>query len=169
MKKYIKNILDKLSELYNIYQKYCWYHKENNITINIVIEDSNINYNLLDKFNNNIDEFTITFSNREEEIYTYMAIKIFLILLGNIPIYKEENIYYNNFYRPHTKIIINDERIEDIIDKIQLTEEKNTITDSHPTIKKLYKKIPLWNHNKARITTMGERIKLSKKLTEGLE
>ena len=34
---------------------------------------------------------------------------------------------------------------------------------------KVYKKIPLWNHNRARLTTIGERIKLRKKLTEGLE
>ena len=82
---------------------------------------------------------------------------------------KNDNIYINNFYRPHTNVIINDEKIRDLINNMQQNEYKNYIVDSNPTIKKLYKKIPIWNHNKAVITKMGERIKLSKKLTEGLE
>ena len=169
MKRYIKRLLEKLKELYDIYQKYCWYHEKDSSNINIIFEDDNIIYSLYDKTETEIDRFTMSFAKKEEELYLYMSIKIFVMLLNNYTVQKDGNIYFNNFYRPHTKIIINDERIINIIDSMQTEKDKSIIIDSNPTVKKLYKKIPLWNHNKAMITKMGERIKLTKKLTDGIE
>ena len=169
MKRYIKRILDKLKELYSTYEQYCWHNKSKNINIKIVIEDNNICYYLEDDKNNIIDEFIMNFTKQQQNIYYYLSVKIFASLLNDIPIYNDENVYYNTFYRPHLKIIINDENIIKIINSIPTEENKTNITDTNPTIKKLYKKIPLWDHNKARVTTIAERIKLTKKLTDGLE
>ena len=168
MRKYITKILEKLSELYDIYQRYCWNHEDKNISITITMEENEIIYRL-SKQDEVIDEFLMSFNKREEELYTYMCVKLFAKLFDNMQVKKNDNIYINNFYRPHTNVIINDEKIRDLINNMQQNEYKNYIVDSNPTIKKLYKKIPIWNHNKAVITKMGERIKLSKKLTEGLE
>ena len=169
MKRYIKVLLDKLKELYEIYQRYCWHHEKDSSSIDVIFENDNITYSLYDITGNEIDRFTMSFNKKEEELYLYMSIKVFAMLLNNYTVQKEGNVYFNNFYRPHTKIIINDERIRNIIDNMQVDDDRNIIVDSNPTIKKLYKKIPLWNHNKAIITKMGERIKLTKKLTEGIE
>ena len=168
MKKYIKKILEKLKELYNAYEQYCWYNKDKNLFIRIVIGDNNISYYLQEN-NVILDEFVMNFTKQQKNIYNYLSVKIFASLLNDIPIYNDDNIYHNRFYRPHLSIIIKDENVINIINSIPTAENKTNITDTNPTIKKLYKKIPLWDHNKARITTIGERITLRKKLTTNIE
>ena len=63
MRKYITKILEKLSELYDIYQRYCWNHEDKNISIIITMEDNSIIYRL-SKQEEVIDEFLMSFNKR---------------------------------------------------------------------------------------------------------
>ena len=146
-----------LDDLCNVYKDYI----RDNIgsKLDVVIDKNIIKIYL---YNNKemIDEFGLTFNEKEKDKYYYVSIALMKILYNRRTIYNKDNIFYENIDGTGFKIIVNDE---------ELFDRMFSIVSIHRDID-FYNKID----NKGRVRNkinrdikkinLNERVNISKKL-----
>lgn len=161
MKKIADKISNKIEYLYELYELYIYKH--NDTKINVLIQDNSISFYLYNE-KQDLDELTITFSDKEYKLYTYLSIKTMLTLLGNVFIYTNDNEFYNNTHKPYLKLIVNDDKILNIINKIVINQENTIINENMEDIEKIKSQLPRRYYSNQFIQNLENRIELSKKL-----
>jgi len=161
MKSFTNELINRLNELYIIYEGYCW--KCDDRKINILFQDNCIAL-YLNCGNDNVDEFILSFNNRENKLYQYVALKFFDMVLGDVFIYKECNQFYNKKHKSYVMITVGDEKLLTFINQLVFNQEEVYI---HEEINNFFKVKPLKLCNAKFFDTLDERIDVSKKLLRG--
>jgi len=108
MRHYEEDLVQSLYNLYFIYQEYMLNH--NNIKLDVLIQNKMINFKLYDDIEL-IDEFGLSFKEKEYDIYSYVCLRIMIMLFSEKRIYNGHNIIYNRIDNPDIKLEINDDVI----------------------------------------------------------
>ena len=150
-------IVDKLNELYKIYEEYCWRHDE--LEIVVIFDDNTITLYLNNQIDN-MDTFCLSFNKREKKIYKYVSLKFFNLLLGDVYIYNDDDTFYNKKHKPYLMVIIND---EDILKNVNYLVVNQGVTYIMNGVNDICKKEPFKAYSKKFMNEFDERIGLSKK------
>ena len=138
MNKFIDELSNKMYELYKVYESYAW--NETNKKIVIVLEKSNIiSIYLYDLKNNNelLDDFHISFDNKETNLYYAIALRLFVKTLGNVIIHKlNDDMYYNATHKSHLLYVVKNDKLKDIIDELAVRQEEEVICYDTDIVKK---------------------------------
>lgn len=167
MEEYIKDITEKLEEIYVLYERYVWKHKESKIYI--LIQDNTILYYL--KGPNGLEEeFELSFNENEEILYHYLSLQVLAIVLGNVYVHQDKNILFNNVHRPYVKMFVNDENVLAIMIPILSNQNKHFIRTDMIYMKNAFKLLQEYfytSYNESFIQELGNRINLTKRLLRG--
>ena len=150
-------IIDKLNELYRLYEEYCWRYPELEM---VVMFDSETISLYLNSQSDNIDTVCLSFNKREKKVYKYISLKFFNLILGDVFIYNNGNVFYNERHKPYLKLIVND---NDILNNINKLVVNQGITYIQNGVEEMVPKVPLKVYSKKFINEFDERISLSKK------
>ena len=156
-------LLSSLEELCNLYEMYIW--KRANSNLELLLQDNSISFYLYED-NEVIDEVIFTFGDnvREMKVYRYISIRVILMLLGNVMMFIDNNILYNNTHKPYFKVIINDDSLLEVIKVIVDRQYNEVINENIDIIRSMYTSIPYsFKHNKFK-EKLHNRIDVSRKL-----
>ena len=164
MRKNIEELIDKTYEWYSIYERLAWTKKD--IKINITCEKENIDICITDNFAV-IDDLTITFNDKEQDLYNYVVIKLYKLIFNNIYIHREGNVYYNAKHRPYLDFMIKDEYLKSLASIMNDEQKDGPNLDKEFVTKELYHKIHRKKCDKELLTGLDTHIWYSKKLIKG--
>lgn len=164
MDNFIEGLVNKLEELYNYYEMYMW--KNTNANLDILLQDNTVCFYLYNN-NNLLDEFILSFDDKERKLYEYLCLRIMILTLGNLFIHQEENIIYNDKHKPYLKIIVNDDEVLNILNMIISSQEKEIINSDTPGVRDIYKSVPKRKYPSSFIDELGSRVEKSKRLIRG--
>ncbi|MBQ2873279.1 MAG: hypothetical protein IJE89_04710 [Bacilli bacterium] len=162
MRDYKNDLVSRIIDLYNMYEKYMWIHDD--VKLNILIQDNAIAFYL---YNNKeeIDNIVLTFSGQENNLYKYISIKILLNMMKDVVVHRDENEFHNRVLKPYLRIIVNDDNIlETMIILVNrqlleiINEENNLVKDIETSIIN-----PIFYPNRV-IKKLDERIEITRKL-----
>ena len=148
---------NKLNNLYKTYEEKCWLDSNNKITL--LLEDNCIAF-YYGNNKKNIDEFCISFKKKERKIYKYLSLNLFDDILGDVYIYKDDNIFYNLKHKPYLSVIVNDEDLLATINDIVFKQEEEFIQEKLDSI---YKRKPFKIYRSSFLNSVDERIEITKK------
>ena len=163
--KYDDIIIDKLNELYKTYENYIWQDKKNRKLIVVFQKDMMLSFYLYED-NEIVDELTLKFDNKEEKLYQSLCLKLFIILLGNVYIYKEDNVYFNIKHKNYLGVVVGNDKLNNIINELVLNQNEKVINKDNDIIKN---KLLIKNkkYSKSFLDELDKRIDLSKKMLRG--
>jgi hypothetical protein len=155
-----KDILYRIYNLYDMYEGYVWRHSDTKL--DILINDNTIGFYLYND-NESIDELIITFSGRENRLYRYISVNMLLIMLRDMVVYNTDGEFYNNGYKPYLRLIVNDEKILEIMKELVDRQYSEFISDKTDIVQNISKSVSytLFYPYKF-INCLDERISLSK-------
>ena len=153
----IDTLVNKLDNLYKIYEEKCW--SDSNDKIILLLADNCITF-YYNNGNKNIDEFCLSFAKSERKIYKYLSLSLFNKILGDVYIYKDNHNFYNLKHKPYLTISVIDEDLLITINNIVFNQEKIFIKEAINTI---YKKRPFKIYSSNFLKTVDERIEISSK------
>ena len=158
----LKNdVLNKLVSLYNMYEEYAIRNKDTKI--NILIQDGSISFYVYNS-KENVDEFIITFSDKENSLYKYISVGIYDRLSTDMVVYNEDNEFYNK-EKPYLKMIVNDDNMLYIMKSLVLGEHFGNVDYKNNVFDELSSKVPFtWIYPFKFMYRLDERVSLSKKL-----
>jgi len=93
-----------------------------------------------------------------------VALNFFEMVLGDVFIYKEGNTFYNEKHKSYVNIVINDDKLLELINQLVFNQEEVFIQEG---INEIYKKKPFKLYNKKFFNDLDKRIDVSKKLLRG--
>ena len=140
MRNVFDEIFSSLNDLCSVYEMYIW--NRNNCKLDVLIQDNSIAMYLYDN-GEVIDEFVINYLSvkREIKLYRYMSIRLLLRLLGNVIMYSDNNIIFNDKQKSGIRFIVNDEGILEIIDKIIDEQHHVLVNDKMNVIINMYNRL----------------------------
>lgn len=162
MKNYKNDLLNRIINLYNMYEKYMWMHDD--VKLNILIQDNAIAFYLYND-KEEIDNLVLTFSLGENALYKYISIKILLEMMRDVVVHRDENEFHNRVLKPYLRIIVNDDKILEMMTLLvdrQLLGIKNVNTD---LVKDIEREVinPIFYPNRV-MKKLDERIGITRKL-----
>jgi len=163
MKVFIETVVNKLTNLYQLYENYIWKYSHEKIKINVLIQDNMICYYLYNQ-TEIIDEFILTFNHKEYELYKYISIRLMLNLLGNVLIYNDGYTFYNDTHKSYLNLVIGDDIIFENALYIVKNQENEIFNDDNKYIEKIYKKVPSKIYPYIFLENLEKRIDISKKI-----
>ena len=138
MRNYKKDLLNRIIDLYNMYERYMWIHDD--VKLNILIQDNSIAfylYNLHDE----IDNIVLTFDGKENTLYKYISIKILLMMMKDVIVHREENEFHNKVLKPYLRIIVNDDSILEIMTLLVNRQLLGIINDDTEIVKNIDREV----------------------------
>ena len=150
-------LVQKLNDLYRLYEEYCWHNSK--LEIVIIFEGKTIQMYLNDK-SGNIDTFCLSFSKYERKIYQYISLKLFNLLLGDVYIYMDGNVFYNESHKPYLRVVVCDNEVLFPINKLVFNQENTYIGKG---VNDFCKREPFNVYSDKFIKKIDERIYLSKR------
>ena len=165
-KKYdVNDLINKLLELYNIYESYVWNHEKDDLKIYVFFKELNYKIDLF-KDDKQVDSFEMKFTEKEKKLYNYIATRIFVYLFNNVKIQKDNsNKFYNNKHKPYLSLYVEDKKLLEELRAISVllngynVDDVNNILDTKYKNLKKYKKI-----DKQTIALTNDRLVISKRL-----
>lgn len=161
MKNFEKDLVEQLSELYQMYENYMWKHEGSNLEV--LIQDSTICFYLYDG-SEVIDEIVLTFDSKENNLWNYLSLRVMLILFDNAVIYRDDNVLYNTVHKSYLKLTVNDDYILDMMDKIISMQYKVPIYGEMEFLEDMRKDLPWRLYPNKFMKRVNERIGISRKL-----
>ncbi len=161
MKDFILDMVNKLEDLYNMYENYMWRHEDSRLEV--LIQDSTICFYMY-KDKEVMDEIILQFDEADKGIYAYISIRLVIIMLGNVIIHVDDNVLRNPFHKPYLKVIVNDSGILDSICRIIKYQDKIIIRGDMEILEKVRSILPKIRYSKKFMKQFDERVSLSRKL-----
>jgi len=162
MRVFREDLVEKLVDLYNMYERYIW--KFEDAKLDILIQDNSISFYV---YNNeeDLDELIVDFSAKENNLYKYVCVRILLMLTRDCVISQEDNIFYNSVHKPYLRLIVNDDKIKDIMGELVVRQQIEIITENTDIIENIRKSVrfTLFYPSKF-MDKLDERIGISRKL-----
>jgi len=157
-----KDILDRITDLYNMYERYIWIHEDTKL--NILIQDNTVSFYLYDD-KKDLDEIVLTFSGKENKLYRYISVSMLLMMLRDMIVYRDEFEFYNNVHKPYLRLIVNDDEILEIMKILIDRQNSEIISDKTDVIKEISDGVPyIWFYPRKFINQLDERIGMTRRL-----
>ena len=106
----VREVDSQVDRFYKLYETKCW--KDNELEIFVEMIDNNFLMSLM-KDEKVLDAILFCYNKDERIVYRYMMIKFFLMLLGNVMIYQDENVFFNEKHKDYLNVLVNSQRFED--------------------------------------------------------
>ena len=163
MKRDYEYLISRLDELYKIYENYAWSTKDRKLTV-VFQETPMISFYLYDK-NYLIDEFNISFDEKEKNVYEYFSLSLFITMLGNVKIHHFcDDIYHNPYRKPYLLVSAKNKDVYAYIEElIKIQETENINRDSKP-IKDVKNKMKPRYIDEGFVNQLNKRIDISDKM-----
>ena len=161
MDKFLDDVIKSLDDLYYIYERYMWNNNDSNLEV--LIQDNTICFYVY-KNKELIDEILLTFDDKERGIYVYICLRLLLILLGNVYIYNQDNLFYNNIHKKYLKLIVNDEFVLDSMIKIISMQDNIIINENMDLILDIRESLIRKKYSHDFVKKLNDRIDFSRKL-----
>lgn len=161
MKDFILDMVNKLEDLYNMYENYMWRHEDSRLEV--LIQDGSICFYMY-KNDDVMDEIILQFDEGDKGIYAYLSIRLVIIMLGNVIIHVDDNVLSNKFHKPYLKVIVNEEGILDSICRIIKYQDKIVIRGDMEILEKVRNILPRIRYPKKFMKQLDDRVSLSRKL-----
>lgn len=145
-----KKFLTELEKLCNIYNDYIDEH--DNSRLDVYISNGIIKINLISK-DAIVDEFELTFEDKEEDIYRYISMFLFNALFNSRIIYSKDNMFFDDIDNKKRNITLYD----DLLVNEFLIYYKDEYLDNNMKIRNKINR----NNNG---NNMNQRVELTKKL-----
>ena len=158
MKNNLNDIVSKLNEIYKVYEEVCWHYDDTEI---VVVFDNNTITLYLNNPIENKDTFGISFNPIEKNVYKYISLKFFDLLLGDVYIYNQGNVFYNQKHKPYLTVIVTDEVILRYVGNLVINQSEKHIKSG---INDICKKEPFKVYSKKFLNNFDDRISLSKRM-----
>lgn len=162
MRIFKEDLVNRLINLYNMYERYIWRH--DGVKLDILMQDNSISFYI---YNNkeDLDEIIIDFSNKENNLYKYVCLRMLLMLMRDCVMEQDNNIFYNKVHKPYLRLIVNDDKIKELMSGLIVRQEIELITVNTDVIKDMRESVKgnLFYPSKF-MNSLDERIGLSKKL-----
>lgn len=157
----IENIIRTIDKFNILYEDMAW--KDERIKLDIYYEDDKIIMKLYNE-KEILDILELSFDSRERKKYLYYVIRHFISVLGNVRVYKRDNVFYNEMHKSYLRVIVNDLEIMRIINEYMNRQEELQIDEIFD--RELYSKIPLRErHEDKRVDdVLKKRYEITKKL-----
>lgn len=162
MKNYRDDLVNRLIGLYRMYEAYIWKHEDTKI--DILIQDNSISFYVYNE-EEVLDELIVDFSNKENNLYKYVCLRMLLMFINDCIVVQADNIFYNNAIKPYLKLIVNDEKVKKIMDLLIVRQLVECITEDTDIIKNMKHSVKfLLFYPTKFMNKLDERIDLSRKL-----
>ena len=162
MKNYREDLVNRLIDLYRMYEEYIW--KYDDTKIDVLMQDNTISFYVYNK-EETLDELIVDFSNKENNLYKYVCLRILLMFINDCIVVQDDNIFYNNAIKPYLKLIVNDDDIKIMMGKLVSRQLVEFITEDTDIIKEMKHSVKfLLFYPTKFMNKLDERIGLSRKL-----
>ena len=134
----------------------------NDVKLNIIMQD-----NVIAIYHNNIkyiDEFVLSFNEKEKDLYNYLCLKIIMKLFSKVVMHFDGYILTNPHHRENIKICILDDDIVKIVNYLISIQNDVFINDNLDIIKDLKKKSKHKFFGLKELYLLNRRIEMSEKL-----
>lgn len=152
MKEEKKDFIILLDDLCNIYKNYLKENSESNLEV--LVEDNMIDIKLY-KDRELVDQFGLTFKQKEREQYIYICVCLMRMLFSGGIVFSKDNVFYKNMDCTGLKIVVND---KDIFNRMFCYKSIDMI--NYDKDRKIRNKI----NKTENINIMNNRVNVSKKL-----
>ncbi len=161
--KSVNTMLEKLYELYTVYERYMW--KNEDVKLFIFLEECEISFLMYYEENGEcipIDAVTLQFEQSEMDLCKYTSLRYFIKIFGNVMIHRNDNVIYNDRHMPYLKMIIGDDELLQIINEIINIQEEVFVNDNLEVVDKLGKKLSSRRECSLVTQALDERIEIAR-------
>lgn len=133
----VREIDKQVDRFYKLYETKCW--KDNELEIFVEMIDNNFLMSLI-RDEEILDAILFCYKNDERITYRYMMIKFFLMFLGNVMIYQDENVFYNEKHKNYLNVVVEDKELLDLFTELRSTQEN--LDKRNEIVSEAYEMIP---------------------------
>ena len=167
MKKIVDELTERIKKLYASYEKFMWHEANRNLAI-IFGKNRVITFYLYED-GELADELSLTFEDKEYDVYKALCLNIFIMALGNVYIHTNEDdenkhIYYNNQHKPYQAIISDDDSLNSILDSLVAKQDTEFINSESPEVKNVVEGIKPKRYSRKFLNQLDQRIKISREM-----
>lgn len=133
----VREIDKQVDRFYKLYETKCW--KDNELEIFVEMIDNNFLMSLM-KDEEVLDAILFCYNKDERIVYRYMMIKFFLMLLGNVMIYQDENVFFNEKHKDYLNVLVEDKELLELFTELRNTQDN--LDKRNEIVNEAYKMIP---------------------------
>lgn len=133
----VREVDKQVDRFYKLYETKCW--KDNELEILVEMIDNNFLMSLI-RDEEVLDAILFCYENDERIVYRYMMIKFFLMFLGNVMIYQDENVFYNEKHKNYLNVVVEDKELLELFTELRSTQENLDKRDE--IVSEAYEMIP---------------------------
>lgn len=169
MNKYLELLTNKMYELYDAYEDHAFNSYVNNQNkYRLVVkftEYNKIGYLLFEKNKVElVDEVYIDFEG-DRDLYEAIALRIFVKALGNVIVHKLGcDMYFNPKHKPYILVIVEDERIINLLDQMIENQENENLNLEHKIVKNTSNIVKRYKCDWSFLSQIEDRVALTKEL-----
>ena len=127
-----------LDKFYMLYETKCWSNEE----LEVVVEMINNSFMMaLVHGDNIIDAMLFSYEDSERSVYKYMMVKLFLMFLGNVMIYQNDKIFFNEKHKNYLSVLVLDSELLDIFTELRITQDDLDKRDE--IVNRVYGDVPM--------------------------
>lgn len=159
-------IVEKLIELFDIYERYIWSHPDDDLKIIISYSCNKISIGLNKE--TEFENLVLSFTDKEKGLHNYICTSYLSKIFSNINIHNDEQnqTFFNQNHKPYLKVVVEDLSL--LEDLKQIVEFQNSYQTENINIllKQGYKKLKRRERkiNKISLEVLEDRVELTKLL-----
>ncbi len=161
----VRTVIDRINKLYKTYEDYAFNSFDKKIAI--IFDNNKINLKVYDK-SELMDDFQLSFSDKEDDLYALLAINLFIEAFRDVEIHKYHGELYSNsihepylsIRKPYLLVISKDESLNLILDKLVIL-SREEILQNNEKVKELNNKFKTKIYSKKILRSLNERIAIS--------
>ena len=170
MKRYIDELTKRIDELIKTYEQHLW--KNPSDSLFVMLKDNKIMFNLLHD-SEIIDEVYLTFEEKERNFYMAVCLKTFVLLLGNVMVYRDmvdgdTKMYFNEKQKPYFVLVSDDNEMTSLLDSI-VNNQEEVVIKNNKIIMDASSKVKKYLPNTMALYNLDRRIEASKELLRSMK
>ena len=116
----VREVDRQVDRFYKLYETKCW--QDDELEIFVEMFDNNFLMSLM-RNEEVLDAILFCYNKDERIIYRYMMIKFFLMLLGNVIIYRDKNVFFNERHKNYLNVLVEDKELLELFTELRNTQE----------------------------------------------
>ena len=116
----VREVDSQVDRFYKLYETKCW--QDDELEIFVEMFDNKFLMSLM-RNEEVLDAILFCYENDERIIYRYMMIKFFLMLLGNVIIYQDKNVFFNERHKNYLNVLVEDKELLELFTELRNTQE----------------------------------------------
>lgn len=133
----VREVDRQVDRFYKLYETKCW--QDDELEIFVEMFDNNFLMSLM-RNEEVLDAILFCYENNERIIYRYMMIKFFLMLLGNVIIYQDKNVFFNERHKNYLNVLVEDKELLELFTELRNTQDN--LDKRNEIVSNAYEMIP---------------------------